>query len=80
MKSFAKVLGLVIFGVVLLAAGLLFFLTRMFDPNDYKEDIQQAAREKANIELTLGGDIGWSLFPWLGIELKDVGIAPVGDE
>ena len=41
-------------------------------------DIQQAAREKANIELTLGGDIGWSLFPWLGIELKDVGIAPVG--
>ena len=78
MKSFAKVLGLVIFGVVLLAAGLLFFLTRMFDPNDYKEDIQQAAREKANIELTLGGDIGWSLFPWLGIELKDVGIAPVG--
>lgn len=78
MKSFAKVLGLVIFGVVLLAAGLLFFLTRMFDPNDYKDDIQQAAREKANIELTLGGDIGWSLFPWLGIELKDVGIAPVG--
>ncbi|WP_339651062.1 AsmA family protein [Halopseudomonas pelagia] len=75
MKSFAKVLGLVIFGVVLLAAGVLFFLTRMFDPNDYKDDIQQAARDKANIELTLGGDIGWSLFPWLGIELKDVGIA-----
>lgn len=75
MKSFAKVLGLVIFGVVLLAAGILFFLTRVFDPNDYKDDIQQAAREQANVELTLGGDIGWSLFPWLGIELKDVGIA-----
>lgn len=77
MKAFAKVLGLVVFGVVLLAAGVLFFLTRMFDPNDYKEDIQQAARDKANIELTLEGDIGWSLFPWLGIELKDVGIAAV---
>lgn len=75
MKSFAKVLGLVIFGVVLLAAGVLFFLTRMFDPNDYKDEIQQAAREQANIELSLDGDIGWSLFPWLGIELKDVGVA-----
>ncbi|MBQ0742343.1 MAG: AsmA family protein [Pseudomonas sp.] len=75
MKSFAKVLGLVVFGVVLLAAGVLFFLTRMFDPNDYKDEIQQAAREQANIELTLGGDIGWSLFPWLGIELEDVGVA-----
>src|SRR5690606_5892349 len=55
-----------------------FFLTRLFDPNDYKEQIQQAARAQANIELTLGGDIGWSLLPWLGIELKQVGIAPVG--
>lgn len=76
MKAFAKVLGLVVCGIVVLAIGVLFFLTRMFDPNDYKEDIQQAAREQANIELTLGGDIGWSLFPWLGIELKDVGVAP----
>lgn len=75
MKSFAKVLGLVVFGVVLLAAAVLFFLTRMFDPNDYKDDIQQAARDQANIELTLGGDIGWSLFPWLGIELEDVSVA-----
>lgn len=77
MKSFAKVLGMVLAGIVILVIGALFFLTRMFDPNDYKDDIRQAAREQANVELTLGGDIGWSLFPWLGIELKDVGVAPV---
>lgn len=77
MKALAKLLGLVIFGAVLLAVAVLFFVTRLFDPNDYKDDIQQAARDKANIELTLGGDIGWSLFPWLGIELKQVGIAAV---
>lgn len=79
MKSLAKLIGLVVFGVVVLAVGILFFLTRMFDPNDYKEHIQQAARDKASVELTLGGDIGWSLFPWLGIELKDVGVAPLHD-
>src|SRR5690606_42007150 len=53
-------------------------LPRLSDPTDSKEQIQQAAREQANSELTLGGGIGWSLCPWLGIELKQVGIAPVG--
>lgn len=77
MKKLARIAGLVVLVLVILVVAVLFFVTRMFDPNDYKEQIQQAAREQANIELTLGGDIGWSLFPWLGIELKDVGIAPV---
>ncbi|NLY57997.1 MAG: AsmA family protein [Gammaproteobacteria bacterium] len=77
MKKLAGIVGLAVLALVILAVGALFFLTRLFDPNDYKEQIQQAAREQANIELTLGGDIGWSLFPWLGIELKQVGIAPV---
>ncbi len=77
MKAAARIIGIVVLGIVVLGVGILFFLTRLFDPNDYKEHIQQAARERANIELTLGGDIGWSLFPWLGIELTDVGVAPV---
>ncbi|HDZ55683.1 MAG TPA: AsmA family protein [Pseudomonas xinjiangensis] len=77
MKAFAKVAGLVLFGLVILGIGVLFFLTRLFDPNDYKEQIQQLARDKANVELTLGGDIGWSLFPWLGIELQEVTVAPL---
>lgn len=77
MKALGKVLGLVIFGVLLLAVAILFFLTRIFDPNDYKDTIREVARDKANVELTLGGDIGWSLFPWLGIELERVGVAPV---
>ena len=77
MKSVAKVLGLVVGAVALLLIAALFFLTRLFDPNDYKDDIRAAAREQGNVELTLDGDIGWSLFPWLGMELKDVGVAPV---
>ncbi|WP_150304741.1 AsmA family protein [Pseudomonas saliphila] len=72
-----KIVGLVVFGLLVLGVGLLFFLTRIFDPNDYKDNIQQAAREHANVELTLDGDIAWSLFPWLGIELEQVGVAPI---
>ncbi|HYQ50334.1 MAG TPA: AsmA family protein, partial [Pseudomonas sp.] len=35
----------------------------------------QLARDKAHVELTLNGDIGWSLFPWLGLELHEASIA-----
>jgi AsmA protein len=52
-----------------------FALTHLFDPNDYKDEIRQIARDKAHIELTLNGDIGWSLFPWLGLELHEASVA-----
>ena len=52
-----------------------FALTHLFDPNDYKDEIRQLARDKAHVELTLNGDIGWSLFPWLGLELHEASIA-----
>lgn len=73
----AKIIGLVLLTLLVLVVIGLFVVTRLFDPNDYKEQIQQAARDKANVELTLGGDIGWSLFPWLGIELENVTVAPL---
>src|SRR5690606_28193816 len=78
MKKLAGIIGLALLALVILAVGVLFFLTRLFDPNDYKEQIQQAARGPANSEPTLGGDIGSRLFPWPGTQRKQVGIAPVG--
>jgi AsmA protein len=59
--------------LIIVAAG--FALTHLFDPNDYKDEIRQIARDKAHIELTLNGDIGWSLFPWLGLELHEASVA-----
>ncbi|WP_339434776.1 AsmA family protein [Pseudomonas orientalis] len=75
MKAFGKILGLVFLGLLLIIVALGFALTHLFDPNDYKEEIRQIARDKAHIELTLNGDIGWSLFPWLGLELHEAGVA-----
>lgn len=62
MKAFGKILGLVLLGLLLIIVALGFALTHLFDPNDYKDEIRQIARDKAHIELTLNGDIGWSLF------------------
>nr|WP_298138512.1 AsmA family protein [uncultured Pseudomonas sp.] len=75
MKALGKILGLVFLGLLLIIVALGFALTHLFDPNDYKDEIRQLARDKANLELTLKGDIGWSLFPWLGLELTDATLA-----
>jgi AsmA protein len=75
MKAFGKILGLVLLGLLLIIVAAGFALTHLFDPNDYKDEIRQIARDKAHIELTLNGDIGWSLFPWLGLELHEAGVA-----
>lgn len=75
MKAFGKLLGLFLLGLLLILVALGFALTHLFDPNDYKDEIRQLARDKANLELQLKGDIGWSLFPWLGLELTDATLA-----
>ena len=51
---------------LLVMAGVAVML--LFDPNDYKEDIQVAARESTGRELVIEGDLSVSIFPWLAIE------------
>jgi len=75
MKSVGKIVGILLLVLLLIIVGLGFALTQLIDPNDYKSEIQDLAREKANIELKLSGDIGWSLFPWLGLSLHKASIA-----
>jgi len=79
MKAFGKILGLFILGLLLIIVALGFALSHLFDPNDYKDEIRKLARDKAHVELTLNGDIGWSLFPWLGLELHDASVATLSD-
>jgi AsmA protein len=79
MKAFGKILGLFILGLLLIIVALGFALTHLFDPNDYKDEIRKLARDRAHVELTLNGDIGWSLFPWLGLELHDASIATLNE-
>ena len=79
MKAFGKILGLFILGLLLIIVALGFALTHLFDPNDYKDEIRKLVRDRAHVELTLNGDIGWSLFPWLGLELHDACVATLSE-
>lgn len=58
------ILGLVL--LIVLVVGLLLLLV---DPNDFKPELQALARDKAEVDLQLKGDIGWSLFPSVALSL-----------
>lgn len=59
------VLGLFVAAVVALAV----FLPMYFDPNDYKDEISTAVKDKTGRDLTISGDIGLSVFPWIGADI-----------
>ena len=72
-KLFKWILALVGIVVVLLVVATV-VLPMVVDPNDYKDEISAAVSEKTGRELTIGGEIKWSVFPSIGLELSDVSL------
>ncbi|MDH3871490.1 MAG: AsmA family protein, partial [Gammaproteobacteria bacterium] len=64
-KIILSLVGVVILLVVALAIALPFLV----DPNDYKDKIATLVEEKTGRALTIEGDIGLSVFPWLGLDI-----------
>lgn len=70
----ARVLKFVLIGIVglvVLVFGALAIATTLIDPNDYRDQITKAVKEKTGRDLALG-NIDLSIFPWLNIQLDDV--------
>ena len=73
-KLFKWIIGLVVVVALLLILAVL-LLPVFFDPNDHKPEIQQAVENQIGRQVSLNGPIGWSVFPWIAIELNDVQVA-----
>lgn len=73
-----------LFGAVFatfVAAALL--LPLYFDPNDYKDEIANRVEDATGRKLTIAGDIDLTVFPWLGMTLRDARLSNApgfGDE
>lgn len=55
----------------------------LFDPNDFKDDVERAVEESTGRELDIAGDVSVQVFPWLAVEIGEarLGNAPgFGDE
>ncbi|UCC13758.1 MAG: AsmA family protein [Gammaproteobacteria bacterium] len=83
MKPFLKITVWIIGLIVVLVLAAAIILPLLVDPNDYREEIENAAREQTGRELKLEGDMNLSVIPWLGVEIGRASLsnAPgMGDE
>jgi AsmA protein len=67
---------LVVAVLLLLLVGAVAIFVATFDANSYKSQVTELVQERTGRELTLSGDIGLSVFPWLGL---DVGAAALSN-
>ncbi|MGQ0593334.1 MAG: AsmA family protein [Gammaproteobacteria bacterium] len=60
----------ILFGIVVAAVVTAVIIVPMvFDPNDYKDEIKSLVEKETGRTWDLSGDIGLSIFPWLGFDL-----------
>jgi AsmA protein len=71
LKLIAGLIGLLI---VLVAVGAV-LAPRIVSPNDFKDEITARVEAATGRQLTIAGDIGLSVFPWLGLELNQASLA-----
>ncbi|MBA1445250.1 MAG: AsmA family protein [Chromatiales bacterium] len=75
MGKILKVLfGLLVLLVVLIVAAVI-IVPMVVDPNDHKQEIIAEVQKATGRDLTIGGDIGLSVFPWLGLELNGLSLS-----
>ena len=67
--SIGAILALVLLAVVGLTAYVL-----NFDPNANKDWIADKFRDSTGRDLVLGGNVEWTLYPWLGVIADDISI------
>ncbi|MDH5592500.1 MAG: AsmA family protein, partial [Gammaproteobacteria bacterium] len=71
MRTLVKLL---LFIVIIAFSGLI-SLPFFIDPNDYKQEISDQVEKATGRKLTLEGDIGLSVFPWIALELGPLSLS-----
>lgn len=67
MKTIAKALLWLTGSLILLAVGVVLFITLAIDPNDYKQEISTFVEQQTGRKLNITGDLDLTFFPWLGV-------------
>ena len=74
MKSTIRILTIALGGLLLLLVLVTAYLFLVFDPNDYRDRVGEQVRAQTGRELIIEGDIGLSVFPWLGVRLENASL------
>ena len=70
-----RILFKLIFIIISLFVVGVIALSFIVDPNDYKQEISQQVEQTTGRTLTLEGDIGLSIFPWVALELGPLSLS-----
>lgn len=54
--------------------GAVIYITVVFDPNDYRDEINTAAQDATGRELIIAGDLELKLFPWVGVSVNQLAL------
>lgn len=71
MSKVLRILLTLIATCVLLVLVAIIGLVVFVNPNDLKPQITQAVNKYSGRQIQFNGDIQWSLFPWLGLQLNN---------
>lgn len=71
MKRAVKLLLWVVGLLVALIVAAVIVVPLVFDPNDYRDEINALVERQTGRELVIEGNIGLSVFPWLGVEIGE---------
>ena len=74
MKGLVKWVGGFVVALLVLIVLAAVLLPQVIDPNDYRDDISALVKKETGMTLTINGEMGWSVFPWLGLSLSDLQI------
>jgi len=67
-----KIIVILFAAVFAIIAAALISIILFFDPNAYKPQISSALEDATGRQLNIEGDIGLSLYPWVGMELGKI--------
>lgn len=71
MRTLIKVIVI----VLVLAVAALAAIPFVVDPNDYKDEIATQVEKATGRQLSIQGDIGLSVFPWIALELGQLSLS-----
>ncbi|WP_406672682.1 AsmA family protein [Natronospira sp.] len=74
MKKWLIWLGATVGGLLVLLVVAAVIAAMVIDPNDYRDDIQDAVRDATGRELHIDDELSLSFFPWLGIETGHIAL------
>ena len=75
MRKLLKFIAWLVGILIVLVVALTLLVPLFFDPNAYKDRIISEVKQATGRDLSITGKIGFSVFPWLGVELNGLSLS-----